>query len=278
MVCYVINLDRSPERWAFMQALCAERGLVARRVPAVDGSKMGEDELERVSPAVGGVRRLAPTEIACFESHREVWRRVAEGSDSHACVLEDDLFLARGFRSICEQVLGAVPNVDLVKLNAYSKKVYLADVPDHRVGPLALFRLKQRTIDASAYLISRECARFALDAFATYQDAVDILLFDPSLDLVTYQVVPGVAVQAKFASFEFLDEVASTSLIQPERSLSRIAENRRKARKTPSARLRGELTRFWRRRLFPGTLFLTNRFRRREDRMSRRWIEFVDVE
>lgn len=277
MDSYVINLDRSPERWQFMQALCADRGLDPVRVPAVDGATLTEEELECVSPAVDGARRLAAPEIACFESHRKVWRLIAESESRHGCVLEDDVYLAKGFVQICERVLEERSEVDLVKLNSYDKPIYLADVPDLRVGPLALYRLMQRTIDASAYLMSRECARFALEAFPTYQDAVDILLFDPALALTTYQAVPGVAVQAKFAEFEFLDPTASASLIQPFRSTSRRAEKRRRERKAPSVRMRNELRRFWRRRFVPGTLFLTNRFRRRENRMSRLLISFVDL-
>ena len=34
---YVINLDRSPERWAAMQAQLARHGLEATRISAVDG-------------------------------------------------------------------------------------------------------------------------------------------------------------------------------------------------------------------------------------------------
>ena len=71
MIGRVINLDRAPERWASISRLAAERGLTIERVPAVDGRDPAALAMAAAAPDGG----LSPAEIACFESHRRVWRR-----------------------------------------------------------------------------------------------------------------------------------------------------------------------------------------------------------
>lgn len=277
MNVYVINLDRSPERWHYMESMCAERGIVPQRVSAVDGRALSEEQLEHLSPKVDGVRWLATPEIACFESHKHVWRLIVEGEDSHGCVLEDDVILARGFDATCAAVVQELPDIDLVKLNSYDKPICVSNVPLRKVGPVKLYRPMQRTIDASAYLISRECAREALTSFSQYQLAVDNVLFDPDSERSIVQLAPAVAAQEKFAEFGFLSEAASESAIEAERAISRMADRGRREANTTSVRIRKELARFWRRRFMQKLQFLTNWFRPPEQRMHWRRILFADL-
>jgi GR25 family glycosyltransferase involved in LPS biosynthesis len=131
---YVINLDRRPDRWRSVRAeLSRVRGAddvplaaVTRRHPAVDGRMLGpsgpcrrlgeppadvnggyslaEQLFVQPVPALRGrpdldaVRiRMTPAEVAVAQSHIQVWRRVAEGDEEHALVLEDDAYFTHGF-------------------------------------------------------------------------------------------------------------------------------------------------------------------------------------
>lgn len=131
---YVINLDTRPDRWRSVRAeLSRVRGTgdvplsaVTRRHPAVDGRTLGPCGLSRrvgeppadvdgsyslgeqlfvqpvaalrERPDVGAVRiRMTAAEVAVAQSHVQVWRRVAEGDDEHALVLEDDAYFTRRF-------------------------------------------------------------------------------------------------------------------------------------------------------------------------------------
>jgi glycosyl transferase family 25 len=92
---YYINLDRSAERRDRIENELDRYGLLAERIPAVDGSQLTDAELFRhYDPNKNSSEYFAPlkkSEIACFLSHRKVLRQFVEGGDSDfALVLEDD--------------------------------------------------------------------------------------------------------------------------------------------------------------------------------------------
>lgn len=274
MIFHVINLDRSPERWAFMAGHLAERGLETRRVPAVDGRGLGPAEVDRLAPAVPGRRRLAASEVACFESHKRAWAAIAEGPEPVAAVLEDDVWLAERAGEAIAAIAG-VPGPDLVKLNNYEKPVYLYASPVAAVGGIALHRLAQRTIDASAYLVTRAAAAALLERHETYAEELDIELFDPASGLVAVQAVPALAVQEKFADFAFLDGPASESLLELTREEARRRRKAERGRMGPGAKLAAELRRFHRRRLQPRLEAVRNLGRPEADRIVQARVDFV---
>ena len=86
MRVFVINLDRHPERLAHMRGQL--RGIAFERISAVDGTKS--------QPTQKGLTRF---ELACLASHRDAWRQFLDGSEEHACFLEDDLHIRPDFDS-----------------------------------------------------------------------------------------------------------------------------------------------------------------------------------
>jgi glycosyl transferase, family 25 len=92
---YYINLDRSTERRERIENASDRYGLLAERIPAVDGAQLTDAELLRHYDAnKNSSEYFAPlkkSEIACFLSHRKVLRQfVEEGDSNFALVLEDD--------------------------------------------------------------------------------------------------------------------------------------------------------------------------------------------
>ena len=125
---YVINLDRQPDRWVeigrelshVLDSSGAELAKLAVRYPAVDARTFVQppreddeaspfytlrdqlfvepqpralpDRLELDRPI-----RMSLPEIAVARSHIGVWRRIAEGKQPYALVVEDDVWFQRGF-------------------------------------------------------------------------------------------------------------------------------------------------------------------------------------
>jgi glycosyl transferase, family 25 len=275
VIYHVINLDRSPERWAFMAGMCAERGVEALRVPAVDARGFAPGEAERLAPAVPGLRRLAASEVACFESHKRAWAAIAGGAAEAGVVLEDDVWLSGGVPAFCEGVRAAHPALDLVKLNNYAKPVFLYSRPVGVVEGVALHRLAERTIDASAYVMSRECARRALEVFARYGEELDVMLFDPSVGFAAVQAVPALTVQEKFADFDFLPAAAGESLIELTRAEEHARRKAERERVGLGGKAAAEWRRFHRRRIVPRLELVRNLGRPAEARIVQRRVEFV---
>jgi glycosyl transferase, family 25 len=277
MIAYVINLDRSSQRWAHMTAMLAARSLPFSRVTAVDGRRLAQDEVDRLAPAAPG-RRLTRTEVACAESHRRAWAAIAEAEHHLALVLEDDVFLSPSFVEGLHAIAAALPpEAAFVKLNNSVKPICLSRAPVATVGCRALHRLPARTVDASAYLVTREAARSLLARFPPYPEEVDLLLFDPSNGLPALQAVPALSVQQQFADFAFLPAAAPASLLTAERTEARAERRKLLALSTLPGKLTAELRRFARRRLHPFMLTLANHWRPPAERIAFRRVPFIDI-
>ncbi len=219
----VINLDRSPERLAWFQAQAAALGLVFERVPAVDGRALPEAERARLRGLMSGRNAMSDGEIGCLLSHREAWRRVAEGRGEWAFVAEDDVHLARAAARLLADAAWVPPGLHLIKAETNLRPVELARDPVLLGDGHALRALRSYHMCTGGYVVSRAGAA-ALLAFS--QDRVepaDEIMFCPEhgigARIAIRQLLPAICVQEKYlrpATSGYLD-----SIIEAERKSER---------------------------------------------------------
>lgn len=274
---YIINLARAPERWEHMMRVSAHHGLSGVRIDGVDGAGLSVADVDRFAPLTADRRRLSVNEVACFESHKLAWQQIADSDDAFGCVLEDDVFLAPSFLGTCQRIVEALPHADLVKLNNYVKPIDVVKRPVAVIGSIRLHRLAQRTIDASAYLMSRTAARKALAVFETYTRELDIELFDPDGGFLVLQAVPAISVQEKFATFQFLPAAGAPSAIEESRYAEIITRKLVRPRKSIWQKIVAEYGRFRRRRIEPKLFWWTNRKRPPELCITRMSVDFANI-
>lgn len=164
--CFLINLDRNPERLVAATAALAQIGLMPERVPAVEGRALGEVAL-RVHDAAALAtigRRLSPGEVGCFLSHVACAQLIVERDLPFALVLEDDVALApdTGADLVALLDLVASRDFDLVNLGRAPSKFFRAEaaLPSGR----ALGRAWYFPVTTSALLWSQAGARSFLAA------------------------------------------------------------------------------------------------------------------
>jgi glycosyl transferase family 25 len=113
---YVINLDRSKERWVKINDHLTGYGLLAQRISAVDAKALPFEELQKHYDSemnqtdffIG----LKPAEIGCFLSHRKALKAFLNNSKKpFAIILEDDVEFVTHPQTLCEQWLEML-NVD----------------------------------------------------------------------------------------------------------------------------------------------------------------------
>lgn len=102
---YLINLDRSPERLAFMCAQATALGFSFIRIPGVDGRAGLPDWLKDKFPS----NRMTSGEVGCYASHLEVFRTMLAEGHSAAIVLEDDAVLDLDFHTVGRRAIAASP-------------------------------------------------------------------------------------------------------------------------------------------------------------------------
>jgi len=91
---YVINLDRSHECLAHMQAIFEQLGLDFTRVAAVDGNSLPEEEFLQLTKKCRWHHPLTRGEVGCFLSHRYCLHLAMASEAAYTAVFEDDIIMS----------------------------------------------------------------------------------------------------------------------------------------------------------------------------------------
>lgn len=172
---HVISLSRSGRREAIVKVL-TEHGAAFYIEDAVDAQALAEVELNAAYGDKAARHRygrsMTPAEVACFMSHRSVWRTIADTGRA-AVVLEDDAILEPAFFAsvLRANELELSDSADIVLLGrsklrrAVSWWTYFNE-PLRKVSSVGGLRIgvpfKQWTSGAVGYWISAQAARQAL--------------------------------------------------------------------------------------------------------------------
>ncbi len=199
MKCFVINLDRSPERYRWFLESTAKLNLDIIRVVAVDGSTLPAGEIARLQNLRSGLFDVAKGEIGCFLSHRNVWQLVSDGDDEWGFVAEDDIHFSGGCGQFLENDGWLPTDADLVKAETTLKVVEISYIKKLRVFGRGVGCLKSHHGGSGGYFLSKKTARRLLKMTELMCDPVDQVLFNPELGvskrLNIYQIDPALCIQ-----------------------------------------------------------------------------------
>ena len=204
MRVYCINLDRRPDRLEYIQGELSRFAIPFDRVAAIDAKDPAVAvAAEKIPPMARGPRMSAGA-YGCFQSHREVWRRLIASGDHAGIVIEDDLILAPGFASLLES--DWFPNsADIIKLETFGIRIHVAKsgevaAPDGR----KLSVLRSFHPGTGCYAISARAAKRLLAETEVFNEPIDRFMFDPiSPAFKSYrilQVFPAPTVQGDRAA------------------------------------------------------------------------------
>lgn len=161
----VINLDEDADRRRRVESRLTELGLRWERLPALHGTRLAPAHLDLVDRDAQVARglRFSPGEIGCWLSHRMAQRRIAEGSDEMALILEDDVRIREDLPAALERIeQGAAGKFDVVRLHRF--KLRRKYVPIRDIGGGSTIGLVRPTDSgAQAYVMSRDAARILID-------------------------------------------------------------------------------------------------------------------
>ena len=112
MKCFLINLDKNPERLEYMDRQLKALGIPYERFPGVFGKGLGKAELKKCFSSFRSVcvegRRMVPGEIGCALSHIGVYKRILKDNLPYALVLEDDVILLPELPSALKKIEGII--------------------------------------------------------------------------------------------------------------------------------------------------------------------------
>ena len=178
---YVISLARAKERRENMRRRLDALGMPYEIVDAVDGATLNlEDYAHRLRQNECRVKHgyeLTRGEIGCYLSHHNLWKRIAEGENEHALILEDDAVWDDDFAEVVGELLRCEWHWEAVLLSADKPRpidAVLCSLP----GGRKLVRYKRRAWTAAAYLLSRSGAAKLRDYGEKINAVVDCVYFE----------------------------------------------------------------------------------------------------
>ena len=117
---FVINLDKSTERMAFMQQQLEQLNIEYERVPAVYGKELSQSAIDAVFDTKNNLEQndkvLNVGEIGCYISHVNCWNMMLEQHLDYALILEDDSILSPELSSLITSVSQLSTQWDYIKL------------------------------------------------------------------------------------------------------------------------------------------------------------------
>ncbi len=155
----VINLDRDPERLAYMRQQLEREGASFERFPAILGAAMPGQLRSYFTPEEDGTGFLSNGELGCYASHLGVYEAIADGRiPSPALVLEDDVKIPENLLGLMEQILKAAPaDWDFIRLSSPAKRAYFTIA--ELTPPFALVRYSISPGSNGAILVSQSGAK-----------------------------------------------------------------------------------------------------------------------
>lgn len=178
---FVINLDRSPERWDSIQKQLSSIHVNPHRVAAIDGRGREVSEFPECNPKqfrLSHGNLPLPTEIACSLSHIKTLREFLASGYSTAVVLEDDAILADDFADAVAAALRHSDQWDLLLLygNHSGFPAHLVDMTEK----YSLCGLSFRQTGSVAYMINRPCAERLVASLVPIRVPIDHAFTHPS--------------------------------------------------------------------------------------------------
>ncbi|HSI40493.1 MAG TPA: glycosyltransferase family 25 protein [Xanthobacteraceae bacterium] len=169
MGIFVINLDRSADRWASIRQSFGGMPWPVVRVAGLDWRldsaailAMRGKTITLPPHGLGhNIRRprhFMLAEEACVAGHMLVWRQFLASGFQHALVLEDDALPRPAFREVVRALLAVGMATDIVKLEGSSRRGTRKVLRTATVGGCELVRSLRPSFGSAGYMITRKAA------------------------------------------------------------------------------------------------------------------------
>jgi glycosyl transferase, family 25 len=175
---YVINLDRSTQRWQRIEAHLLTMKLEPQRISAVDAAQCDADTLaQHYSQAVNQktfFMALKPAEIGCFLSHRKALEAFLKNSEKpYAIILEDDVEFINNPNQYQAQWREVLTGHKPAMVKLFKRRPINGQQVVKAAGS-AIVRPKLVPLGTQAQVVNRAGAQALLDAFDQFGMPVDV--------------------------------------------------------------------------------------------------------
>lgn len=210
---FVVNLDRSPDRWQTIKGHFGNLPWPLYRTAALDARRDPDAVLACRGQAIvlppDGVgwnpyryRIFSLVEEACLSGHLLAWRQFLQSGHERGLIMEDDAEPYGDFEGAVRALLAEGPAIDIVKLEGIPRPGGRLAVPIRPLGRRhMLVRSLRPRSGGAAYILTRRAAEHLLKAIGRLPMPVDDFLWSQGthgLDIA--HVSPWLVMQSGAAS------------------------------------------------------------------------------
>jgi glycosyl transferase family 25 len=200
---YLINMEKDVERLAHITAQLNNIDLTAKRINAVNGKLLPDEEFDFYNQARinGSNKNWGRGNLGCFLSHRLTWETFNASQENYCLVIEDDVFLSPDLKLFLASDVWIPKDADIVRLETSTNRLRLGKCTSLHHREIA--KVLSTSWCAGAYLIKKEYAKKLIALPPEKWSTVDALMFEFETSEIArntsiYQINPALTEQAKF--------------------------------------------------------------------------------
>ena len=205
--CYVINLDHRKDRLKKIKKHLNSNGLKFIRFKAVNALETDICTLSKNISVKGPLGNLSIGDMACFQSHLLLWKKIKKCETKPVLVLEDDAFLSKSGFEILKN-LNWIPNdTKIIKCERFGNKKHkvLLSPKIKSFSEFQLHYLMSKHSGTGGYIITPNGANFLIEKSINVDVPVDHFLFNPNnssifSSLKPLQIFPAICEQVDTSS------------------------------------------------------------------------------
>jgi len=185
---YIISLETAYQRRSYQESQSKKLGFEPIWLKAYGVDDFSDDV--HLQHAFDWQRPLLKTEVGCFLSHLEAWKKISI-SDFPSVVLEDDVMLTASSIQAFKKLL-TYEGADIINLEAVGKK-QVSYTCEH--NSLLLRKLILNSSGAGAYMLWPSGAKKLINNYQSKGVALADAFINEVRSLNSWQIVPAVVIQ-----------------------------------------------------------------------------------
>jgi glycosyl transferase family 25 len=177
---YIINLNKSPERLAFMSKQLQDINLKFYRVQGIDGTQIDTKDLGKyqADSALSNLhyQTLNAGEIGCALSWHKTWKLITDNANNCAIALEDDVLLFDNFISTITPLL-SLDNENIIIDLSGKKGSIIAEtkIITTNIGSIKLIRYQTPPLRNQGAIYGKKALQIFQNKIQHFKAPVDTL-------------------------------------------------------------------------------------------------------
>ena len=190
--CFVINLDHRKDRLKRIRDHLNSNGLYFTRFQAVNALETNSKTLTKNIAKYGPLGKISIGDIACFQSHLMLWKKIYKTEKKPVLVLEDDACISKTGFELLKNTNWIPENAKIIKCERFGNKRHrvLLSPKLKSIDEFHLHYLMSKHSGTGGYIVTPNGAKYLVEKSINVDVPVDHFLFNPNNSKIFKSLMP----------------------------------------------------------------------------------------